>query len=96
MGFFEIGSFKVFAWAGFEPRSSWSLPLEYPGLQASATVPIWALSFMKLLASSLLGLAQERLELPQAAGLDLISWMSPGYPLCSPCPLARGSQEGSS
>jgi hypothetical protein len=25
---FEIGSCKLFAWAGFEPRSSWSLPSE--------------------------------------------------------------------
>jgi hypothetical protein len=27
-GFFEIGSHKLFAWAGFELRSSWSLPPE--------------------------------------------------------------------
>jgi hypothetical protein len=27
-GFFEIGSFELFAWAGFKPRSSWSLPSE--------------------------------------------------------------------
>jgi hypothetical protein len=26
--FFEIGSYGLFAWAGFEPRSSWSLPSE--------------------------------------------------------------------
>jgi hypothetical protein len=26
MGFFEIGSCKLFAWAGFEPQSSCSLP----------------------------------------------------------------------
>jgi hypothetical protein len=28
MGFFEIGSHELFAWAGFEPQSSWSLPPE--------------------------------------------------------------------
>jgi hypothetical protein len=28
MGFFEIGSCKLFPWAGFKPRSSWSLPPE--------------------------------------------------------------------
>jgi hypothetical protein len=28
MGFFEIGSGKLFAQVGFEPRSSWSLPPE--------------------------------------------------------------------
>jgi hypothetical protein len=33
MGFFEIGSHKLFAWAGFEPRFSCSLPLELLGLQ---------------------------------------------------------------
>jgi hypothetical protein len=27
-GFFEIGSGKLFAWAGFETQSSWSLPPE--------------------------------------------------------------------
>jgi hypothetical protein len=27
-GFFEIGALELFAWAGFEPWSSWSLPLE--------------------------------------------------------------------
>jgi hypothetical protein len=27
-GFFQIGSCKVFTQAGFEPRSSWSLPPE--------------------------------------------------------------------
>jgi hypothetical protein len=26
--FFEIGSWELFAWAGFEPRFSWSLPQE--------------------------------------------------------------------
>jgi hypothetical protein len=26
--FFKIGSHKLFAWVGFEPRSSWSLPSE--------------------------------------------------------------------
>jgi hypothetical protein len=26
MDFFEIGSQELFAWAGFELRSSWSLP----------------------------------------------------------------------
>jgi hypothetical protein len=25
-GFFEIGFRELFAWAGFEPRASWSLP----------------------------------------------------------------------
>jgi hypothetical protein len=28
IGFFEIGSHKLFAWAGFQPQSSWSLPPE--------------------------------------------------------------------
>jgi hypothetical protein len=28
MGFFEIGSHELFAWDGFEPQSSWSLPPE--------------------------------------------------------------------
>jgi hypothetical protein len=36
-GFFEIGSQALFAWTGFKPRSSWSLPPEYLGLQAWAT-----------------------------------------------------------
>jgi hypothetical protein len=27
-GFFELGSRKLFAWDGFKPRSSWSLPPE--------------------------------------------------------------------
>jgi hypothetical protein len=35
--FFEIVSLKLFAWAGFEPLSSWSLPPESLGLQAWAT-----------------------------------------------------------
>jgi hypothetical protein len=33
MGVFEIGSLKLFAQAGFEPRSYWYLPLELLGLQ---------------------------------------------------------------
>jgi hypothetical protein len=37
-GFFEIGSWELFAWAGFGPQSSWSLPPEYLGLQ------VWAAS----------------------------------------------------
>jgi hypothetical protein len=28
MGFFKIGSWELFAWAGFKLRSSWSLPPE--------------------------------------------------------------------
>jgi hypothetical protein len=28
MGFFKIGSYKLFAQAGLKPRSSWSLPHE--------------------------------------------------------------------
>jgi hypothetical protein len=36
MGFLEIGSHKLFAWAGFKPGSSWSLPPEYLGLQVHA------------------------------------------------------------
>jgi hypothetical protein len=28
MNFFELGSFELFAQAGFEPQSSWSLPPE--------------------------------------------------------------------
>jgi hypothetical protein len=28
VSFFEIGSYTLFAWAGFEPWSSWSLPSE--------------------------------------------------------------------
>jgi hypothetical protein len=32
-GFFEIGSLEPFAWAGFELRSSCSLPPVYLGLQ---------------------------------------------------------------
>jgi hypothetical protein len=39
MGFFEIGSHELFAWAGFEPRSSWSLPPEQLVLQAWAMAP---------------------------------------------------------
>jgi hypothetical protein len=39
-GFFKIGSQELFAWAGFEPQSSWSLPPELLGLQAWAT-GIW-------------------------------------------------------
>jgi hypothetical protein len=35
--FFKIGSHELFAWAGFEPQSSWSLPPEQLGLQAWAT-----------------------------------------------------------
>jgi hypothetical protein len=26
LGIFEIGSCELFAWAGFKPQSSWSLP----------------------------------------------------------------------
>jgi hypothetical protein len=33
LGILEIGSYKLFAWAGFEPRSSWSLLPEKLGLQ---------------------------------------------------------------
>jgi hypothetical protein len=35
--FFEIGSCELLAWAGFEPQSSWSPPLEMVGLQVWAT-----------------------------------------------------------
>jgi hypothetical protein len=28
IGFFEIGSWELFAWAGFELQFSWSLPPE--------------------------------------------------------------------
>jgi hypothetical protein len=37
MGFFEIGSHKVFSGAGFELQSSWSLSPEKLGLQAWTT-----------------------------------------------------------
>jgi hypothetical protein len=37
MGIFEIGSCELFAWAGFKPRSSWSLPPKWLELQAWAT-----------------------------------------------------------
>jgi hypothetical protein len=37
MDFFEIGSSELFAWAGFELHSSWSLSPEQLGLQAWAT-----------------------------------------------------------
>jgi hypothetical protein len=37
MGFFEIRSQELFAWAGFELRSSWSLPPEWLGLQVWST-----------------------------------------------------------
>jgi hypothetical protein len=37
-GFFEIGSRKLFAWSGFKPQSSWSLPPEYLGLPAWANL----------------------------------------------------------
>jgi hypothetical protein len=36
-GFFKIGPHKLFAWAGFQPQSSWSLPSERLGLQVWAT-----------------------------------------------------------
>jgi hypothetical protein len=32
LSIFELGSHKLFAWAGLKPRSSWSLPLEEIGL----------------------------------------------------------------
>jgi hypothetical protein len=38
-GFFKIASHELFAQAGFKPQFSWSLPPEYLGLQAWATVP---------------------------------------------------------
>jgi hypothetical protein len=31
--FFKLRFHKLFAWAGFEPQSSWSLPPEWLGLQ---------------------------------------------------------------
>jgi hypothetical protein len=39
MGFFKIGSHKLFAQAGFKPWSSWSLPPEQLGLQLSQWAP---------------------------------------------------------
>jgi hypothetical protein len=36
-GVFKIGYHELFAWAGFESRSSWSLPPEKLGLQVWAT-----------------------------------------------------------
>jgi uncharacterized membrane protein YGL010W len=32
LGIFEIESFELFAWAGFQPQSSWYLLPEYLGL----------------------------------------------------------------
>jgi hypothetical protein len=32
LSIFELGSHKLFAWAGLKPRSSWFLPLEEIGL----------------------------------------------------------------
>jgi hypothetical protein len=37
VGFFKIGSLELFAWAGFKPWSSWSLPPEQLALQTWAT-----------------------------------------------------------
>jgi hypothetical protein len=46
MGFFEIGSWELFAQAGFKPWSSWSLPSEYLGepgsLLAFLPSPAWS------------------------------------------------------
>jgi hypothetical protein len=44
-GFFKIGSHELFAWAGFEPWSSWSLSSESLGSQVWATRPwhLWAI-----------------------------------------------------
>jgi hypothetical protein len=36
-GFFKIASLYLFAWAGFEPWSSWSLPPEWLELQVWAS-----------------------------------------------------------
>jgi hypothetical protein len=45
--FFEIGSHELFAQAGFEPWSSWSLPTEQLGLQAWATGAWLSIPFSK-------------------------------------------------
>jgi hypothetical protein len=45
MGFFEIGSFELFAQAGFELPSSSSLPPQQLGLQAWVT-GAWLLLFL--------------------------------------------------
>jgi hypothetical protein len=37
LGIFKIRSLKLFAWAGFEPWSSWSLLPKWLGLQACVT-----------------------------------------------------------
>jgi hypothetical protein len=39
MGLFEIGSLELFAQAGLEPRSSWSLPPEYLGYRCQPLAP---------------------------------------------------------
>jgi hypothetical protein len=49
-GFFEIGCHKLFAQAGLEPWSSWSLPPEQLGLLAWAT-SAWSLVLSPVAAS---------------------------------------------
>jgi hypothetical protein len=50
LGFFEIGSSELFAQAGFQSWSSWSLPPESLGLQVQAngtrlTLLFWGKNF---------------------------------------------------
>jgi hypothetical protein len=47
IGFFEIGSGELFAWAGFELWSSRSLPPEKLGLQVWATGTRLMVVFLK-------------------------------------------------
>jgi hypothetical protein len=56
LGIFEIGAGKLFAQAGLEPQSSWSLPPEWLGLQvwAAGTKQIGFLMGIRTLGSQAL------------------------------------------
>jgi hypothetical protein len=56
MGVFEIRFHKLFAWTGFEPQSSWSLPPEWLGLQTWAMAPgyssfLWNIQYISVICS---------------------------------------------